>query len=195
MSGAMNQLSTVPIPTQPRQGRSLSLKSAAVVCLIQPEGVMHPQGMSWAHLPPDRPPGGLQTRASRWTAPLVSLAEKHQVVYVLCGAPPEHFLQWLTPEILPHLHHEFALLQAPEFWGEFRWHFADALHAADSYAQHNAITRWLLLSAQGVDILSASWRARHVSCNPASGLADPATVALLDERMAWARTHLSQVGR
>lgn len=156
---------------------------------------MHPRGMAWAHCAQSRVPESLQARASRWTAPLVSLAQKHQVLYVLCGAPSEHLLQWLTPELLPHLHSGFALLQAPEFWGEFRWHFADALHAADSHAQLNAIPRWLLLSAQELDTLNASWRVRHVRCNPKHGLLDPATVAALDERMSWVCTQLSRVGR
>lgn len=190
----MTQLPIHLNPASSNPSRPLTLQTAAAVCFIQPEGVIHPRGMAWAYLPSHRAPEDLRARSSRWTAPLVSFARKHQVIYVLCGDPPAHLLQWLTPELSPYLHPEFASLNSPDFWGEFRWQFANALYAADTYARLHAVQRWLYVCSEDLNQASRStWRGRYVRCDSARGLLDPCAVAALEDVLAKGYTPPYQV--
>lgn len=139
---------------------------------------MHPKSLASVHPAQGRGQGSVD--ASLWTAPLVRLAEKHQLLYVLCHEPSDHMLQWLNPELLPHIHKEFAALEAPEFWGEYRWHFANPLYAVSTYAQLHAISRWLFLSAADIEQTLARLRGKHLRCDPLHGVSDPAVEAALD---------------
>ena len=133
-----------------------------------------------------------------WHEPLIRLAERHPVRYVLCTTEPEPLLAAAPAALKPLLHHKSVDFRSPDF-GEHSFSFC-ALEDAVQYYAHWVIglnKPWILVDStqrRGMQL-----NRNIVVCDSKLGLSSPDVVKELDkcirrERLEVELTRLKNKG-
>ncbi len=181
------------LPNQKRQSTAAPVDDLVHV-FFAPEGVLHSGRLNL-----DFPEGPRvfdedeKVPLFAWYEPLVDLAQRHRVRYVLCTPHFDKLLPLAPSELAPFLHPECISFAEPASFGSFQSRYCELGDAVDQYAKRRGIRRWLLLDS------TLSRRSPHkephlLECDFKTGLSNRALVEEIDRRLSEGVTPLSGLG-